>query len=502
LAQAQIYLNQRYDFNKQFPSRLKGVLPTNSSVYIAGMALDSNGYFNTLFASVNKEGNMIGYKLYNLLDEPPGPQTFYIFSSINFVGPNKICAFPSISNYKIAKMNFDVQHDTMTYSEHLPLLDTYCSPTDWVQTTDSGFCIVYNTGFLPASYSNSRIGVLRLDKYDTVKWHRVYDLPMGLSSGSVLQCPDGGFLIGGHIFDFSENWNYKEQGFILKVDSLGEVVWDYYTPDNQITSPVFDMLLTGDDGIIVLAADGIEDGGAATYLYYYPTIFKLDSSRNTVWKTRIGNGRYGALDSYFEKVVPANEGDGYVAAGSLHFRMDSFYYINGWLAKVSLDGDSLWARAIRVLADSVINDYHHLVDIKPDPSGQGYWLCGEAQGKEFPFSQAWLVSVDNYGCVVPGCHLASTSAEPGKPESKMLLYPSPAGSTLNIFLPAGLELKNKVSLQIVNSEGKVVKRFEFAYDGTDLTLVCPVENLVAGVYFCIVAEVDMAGKLSGKFVKE
>jgi hypothetical protein len=104
--------------------------------------------------------------------------------------------------------------------------------------------------------------------------------------------------------------------------------------------------------------------------------------------------------------------------------------------------------------------------------------------------------------VVPGCHLISKNNEPGGVKQKMLLYPNPASSTLNVFLPAGVELKNKATLQIVNSEGRVMKRFEFACDdGMELTLVCPVGDLASGAYFCVVASADGTVKLSGKFIK-
>src|SRR5690606_3313895 len=181
------------------------------------------------------------------------------------------------------------------------------------------------------------------------------------------------------------------------------------------------------------------------------------------------------------KIIEVPNGSGYVVVGSIHNvnYEETGWDINGLIAKISPEGDSLWIRRYNYVQSPA--DYHIFYDVEATADG-GYVMVGQAtdyfMDGESPLQQAWIVKVDEYGCLVPGCH--TSSVDDIKINIKLDLYPNPARDYLNVFYfdPAH---RGEVHFRIVDVQGRVMQSFSSRVN--DITHIIPLSGYAAGQYF-------------------
>jgi len=93
-------------------------------------------------------------------------------------------------------------------------------------------------------------------------------------------------------------------------------------------------------------------------------------------------------------------------------------------------------------------------------------MCGEAtlgyvdrDTLTQPTQQGWLIKVDEYGCLVPGCHIIDDVDEAAAPSPQWKLYPNPASDFLNVFFDPG-ERPAEGQFRVLDAQGRILKRFE------------------------------------------
>jgi len=108
---------------------------------------------------------------------------------------------------------------------------------------------------------------------------------------------------------------------------------------------------------------------------------------------------------------------------------------------------------------------------------------------------AWLLKVDQYGCLVPGCQNGDTVSVTEEPDqNELLIYPNPSSDVLYIYNYQGGE--SKYTISDINS--KTVRKW--SGNLKDHTYIVQLHDFSPGVY--IVSRVDHNGRVrSGKFVK-
>jgi hypothetical protein len=288
---------------------------------------------------------------------------------------------------------------------------------------------------------------------------------------------------------YMQNQDFDTQCQIYGVDSTGEKLWSWRSPSNEKYKYANSIVPTPDGGLIVASALGtlIWVNNSEDEIYWECIIFKLNSEHEQEW---VQPFRMGIPTEFteFNKVIACPDGSGYLAAGvegveyieDGNINEENAWDIGGYLGKVSPQGDSLWDRLILHPNLPTFSEYHEFYDLKPAPDG-GYLLIGESgsPGTE-PSQQGWLVKVDEWGCLVPGCHLLD-SAEEVKQEAgiPLLLYPNPATHILNVYLGPAL-LPDDARLRIVGMDGKVYQSRPAA--SIAATYMLDVEGLPAGSY--------------------
>ena len=172
-------------------------------------------------------------------------------------------------------------------------------------------------------------------------------------------------------------------------------------------------------------------------------------------------------------------GDGYVAAGA-NWDAELPAGEDGYLVKVSYDGEKIWERKYHVIEIPTSPTLHEFYDMRPTSDG-GYIMAGQVLdfSQSLDFQQGWLVKVDEYGCLVPNCQLADAISDPFDNSPTINLYPNPTSDFLNIYF-SHINKKDGV-FRLIDLQGRTVLQFDANKNET--TYIVSLEKYAAGIYF-------------------
>jgi hypothetical protein len=232
------------------------------------------------------------------------------------------------------------------------------------QTSDGGYVITGYTRAYAISGVDSDscdVWLFKIDGDGDVEWSRTYGGGVGKS---VLQTPDGGYVIGGYTNDF----------LLIKTDPNGYMTWKK-TYDIGREDTAFSVIQTSDGGYLVAGVtasfiEGIYDGW----------VVKTDPDGDMEW-----NRTYGGSERDSFSAVQQTFDGGYIMAGSTHsFGLE----IGGgaWLVKTDEYGNVLWNITY---SGEDIGGIRSMVET----SDGGYALAGSLNG------DFWLAKADEHGYI-------------------------------------------------------------------------------------------------------
>ncbi|GJM34658.1 MAG: hypothetical protein DHS20C18_36590 [Saprospiraceae bacterium] len=360
------------------------------------------------------------------------------------------------------------------------------------------------------TYEAAAILVVYNTEGDLLMTHAYSQPPWSDHSECIVQLNENTIVLGGEREKvYMQDQNYDFQTQLIGVDTLGEELWQWQSPADRIQRSAESMLATPDGGLIVASAIGTEIpvNIETSDIYWDCYLFKLNSELEEEWGITLALGQTNPLHE-FKKVIPISDGSGYLVVG---VQQDSYGNgdpleenltdVGGYIVKVSPEGELLWQRLIIHPDLPTFLELHEINDVAETQDG-GFIMVGRSAdwtGTEAVPSQGWLLKVDEYGCLVPGCHLVSGEEEVvDNPQPKLLLYPNPVQDVLNVYLGPGA-LPEHATLRIIDVQGKVhqQRRAQMA----DATYLMIVEELSVGTYFLQL--VDQGGRVLGveQFVK-
>ncbi|BDS14385.1 T9SS type A sorting domain-containing protein [Aureispira anguillae] len=466
---------------------------TDSCYYITGGVKDtaSNCDFGTLFTKYDTMGNLLFYKVYaNFESWAPSLRT-------DFDGNLIVSTYNIDTVFRGGLLKYDLNGDTLWsktfYNSYL--MGDFFRPDDAIVTQDSGYLIA-STVREPAG--SGEISIIKLNSNRVLEWKiNRNDVITAERIPCLYRDGDGSVVIGYMQDDLvsGTQMNYSIKSKLEKIDSLGNSVWVYQSPNTQQIHGVNDLIKSKDGGWVIASAWGSERLGA-TGTWSTPIqeayVYKLDSSRNFLWGTKFHSDALTTAN--FQKIV-ALEDSSLVAFGTvvrLYPQPNPIYnIIHGRIVKLSPNGDSIWSREYEYL--NTANSEHTIYDAERTPDG-GFLICGEANiiGTGV-HQQGWLLKLDEEGCLVPGCHLVSGALPTQKPAAlNLLLYPNPTTDYLNVhyYNPSPQE---DLSFRVLDVQGRLLKEYK-TYDQSDKTYILPVYDLEAGVY---ILELRQEGALIG-----
>jgi len=214
------------------------------------------------------------------------------------------------------------------------------------------------------------------------------------------------------------------------------------------------------------------------------------NSGEVIWSSRFpaSNADHGVV---FDMEVLGE--DGSVLCGKVSTK-------SAVVIRASSTGQEFWRIQYKFLTNTLaIND---LFDIEQSADG-GFILTGTTRlSQAFP-TVLWLLRLDEYGCLEPGCQwTTNTTTLLDLPASAIHLAPNPVHDMLSIrlALPAELQTTGTVRMVVTRIDGAKVHEVLFAH-GRDAKLELNTNGFSAGIYVAhFVSDDVLLG--SRKFVVE
>ncbi len=487
------FLFSQPTFNKRFSlgfpvSVATNVIVKDTCYYFSGLVIDSVSphRISNIFMKTDLNGNPVNVKLLR------SPFRSYQTWNPDFAelsdGSFAISAYSYDSISRAMLIRYAPSGDTLFTRSFTNL---YAPPLDFIWPRafkvcpDGGYLFACDIqGLLWNGYANVDILIVKTDSLGDIQWQKKLGNHWAERPYSLIFDGDGGIIVGGQKANFNLTvHNYTFQTSITKLDSLGNIQWDYLSPLSEgLRFGAADMVLLEDGSLVVASGVGHElYRPSVNTVFFDKYIFKLNPQREVEWEISFPEPVLTS-QSKLSNLIALSDGSGFVAAGS-HGEIFSGQNasLKGWIGKISPQGDSIWTRQYLGVQNN--NNLHYIHDIKETADG-GFILCGESQNLNNapgdPIQQAWLLKLDAYGCLVPGCHLSTAAEEPAQARFELRLYPNPASEYLNFYLRAPAAAGREVSFRIFDASGALLQ--EFAGVSPDATYIVPVWDWPAGTY--------------------
>ena len=195
------------------------------------------------------------------------------------------------------------------------------------QTTDGGYIIAgWSSSFTTGDGDD--LWILKLSPSGLVEWEKAYIGEAFDRSFSIRQTTDGGYVVAGCSSSFDDNWIHD--AWILKLDMLGNVVWEkaYGGEEYDRVSAIRQTL---DGGFITTGYT--ESFGAGDRDIW---VLKLDAGGNVEWEKTYGGPEADAWHDSACDVRQTPDG-GYIVGGETSSFGMAFHDI--WLLRLDENGD-------------------------------------------------------------------------------------------------------------------------------------------------------------------
>jgi hypothetical protein len=379
----------------------------------------------------------------------------------------------------------------------------------------SEIVLIPNEGFLtvgltkvPDIWSKHKIYAAKFNNNGEQLWEKTYTSDTtdvyyikGLytNAWAGLVDEDGNYVLyctkyGGY-YPWPFPYEQKSDLHLIKINPDGEVLWEHTYADSSSNAYLYQDIVSLPNGnyFFMMGEDSVH--------YYTKGLHIIEADKNTgdiVWEKWLFKGEGKFYRYYFTTSTYSHDGN-IIFAGSWKNEEEEGSGHHGAIMKLNLQGDTIW---MRFLPDYYVTGYppegdisSYTRDIKPQPDGETYVLCGEIYDQYNKHTCAWLLTIDENGYTC-GNYVCDTttgvkppqwgvSDEGGVSPSRALggVTPNPAHQTATITLnPNYTHLINQgVALEIFNTQGQLVKTIPLSGSKTTTFTTA---NFTSGMYYC------------------
>jgi hypothetical protein len=188
------------------------------------------------------------------------------------------------------------------------------------KVTENRSCVILATYF--NSQSSGEIKIIKTSESGNILWHKLYGSNTDISAFCIEKTFEKGFIIAGSI----QSNGYKF--FLLKIDSVGGVIWSKLYDTGQSTDYCYSVQQTSDSGFIMAGPSSSSSGGSL--------VFKTDSNGTLLWSKKFSNSSLMGIQN---AIITTND-ELYLL--SLTHESNGR---NGFLLiKTDPNGDTLWSK--------------------------------------------------------------------------------------------------------------------------------------------------------------
>jgi hypothetical protein len=330
------------------------------------------------------------------------------------------------------------------------------------QLGDGRYAVTGSTADYPED-----VWLAQLDSVGEVLWSKRYGGSNDDWGWTVLQNPDGGYVIAGETWSFGAGHN---DFYLIRTDSSGDTLWTrtYGGPGPEGPSQ---MIRAADGGYLIV-------GGSNPTSYPDAYLVRTDSGGETLWTRRYG----GPWEDEAEDVVAVD--GGYVVSG--HYGWYSPESSDVWLIGLNDRGDTAWTRTYGGNGQELAFGLRRVSD-------GGLVITGWTSSFGAGGADVYLIKTDSLGNVA----VAEPKASPTRaPALSLSCEPNPSRGSVTISLSPSIPLSLAPVLRLYDAQGRLVRTFTVnrtsftVWDGTD-ELGHP---LPSGTYFVLL---DAAGQRAG-----
>ncbi len=357
------------------------------------------------------EGNFLKELVFDKFD------TTYSFQKVLRSGANNFIACGVMASYNIPNFSYDVNYYIIKFNKNL----------DTVLTKQFGFGIgteapesftIANNGDIVIvggdqtdSFSNTAPIIIRLDSNGNYKWHQYYDNGNSYTYFSgICKLGNGDFAVTGR-----KSVSGDEDLWVVRIDSIGQVVWQQTYGVNNIDERGDDIILLSDSALFITAHTNTQA--------YFVKVEK--DTGNLIYAKEIGDGGLDWPQRSFELPNGKIMSGGWTQAPGGNE--------DAWLIELDhTTGDSLWSQHYCTKGFGNASD-DYAWDMLACSDG-GFLLSGSSQGPYSSEQDAWVLKVDSLG------NVDSTVCYPWlfdgvqeiHSDKSVSIYPNPASDQLNI----------------------------------------------------------------------
>lgn len=452
-----------------------GIERVGDSYVVGGTAINLEGRHHMFMALYDQFGERI-----HETSLPEIEKILFLDSSNEIVIDNDKAYWSSVGTGSFIIYEYDYQNNLFSKIDTLETHETDFYGLHYSQL-GSGSLI---TGFFTKDFTNNDFGIYKLED-DSLSTLRVAD-PQNSSYGArIFQYTDSTYVVTSEYDD---------------CDLCGRL--RIYIVDDDLN--VLDTITSNNDYRRWRTRDAILDeygNVVSCSLHSFlnedslwnnePLITRINIHDRTEWDTKIGVvENEHRLESGWWGIIEATDDDGYVLAGSARIRNDTQDFSYATLAKISVDGDSVWYRRYSTI-DST-HAHHQFRDVTTTPDG-GYMAVGYDDchaplvGCDFGF-RILLLKTDKDGLIEPDS-ISSVVTIDEDVDFSIMAYPNPVIKTLYIQHSA----KQNLNYSLLNSQGQLLHSFRGGI--SDETFIIDVSSYTRGTYF--LAYKNKEGQLLG-----
>ncbi len=355
-------------------------------------------------------------------------------------------------------------------------------PTSIIKTKDGGYAIFGQTCKQGRPTPSCDYLLIKLDSNTNFLWKKTYTYASNYweNPWSFLESDDAGFMLFGYTHQIGQS-NRKE--YLVKTDSVGNKQWQktYGKVDDQIGLGIAktkdgNYLITGELAYEFTPGD----------IRGQAWIQKINPSGSVIWEKEYG----GVQGDYFYSIAELPNGEILAQGGSNSFNLRED--TDGWLMKMDSSGNKIWQRVYDTFKPNTGKNYATdvLYNMKLTDDG-GCVMVGFGQHPDSTlFNQnAWILKVDSFGCLTPGCQIVGID-QLAISREEINISPNPAKELIKLSHAKGVE-----SFRIADYAGKLWKESKYLETGIE------VSQLSAGAYIIQVI-LNNGTQAFGKLIKE
>lgn len=249
--------------------------------------------------------------------------------------------------------------------------------------------------------------VIKIDSFGNKEWDKRFGGNGYESIMSIIEVSDGGFLLGGESEsnnggDKTENTRGQRDGWVIKINSLGNKIWDKTLGGNK--SEGITNMLELPDGNYLLSFNCFAEstggditippkGGSDIWLV------KITNTGFVMWDKRFGS----TSDERFPSMVKTNDNHIFIASetGNAPNGDVSTSSIGGrdfWLLKINLNGNKIWDKRFGGFGDDGTPTITKTYDNRYLLSGATMSNAGGDISESYKSNNdIWIVKIDDEG---------------------------------------------------------------------------------------------------------